>query len=586
VPTFSKRMEGIRLDAMSRLSAKIALILILAWFPGVLCAASKPNVVLITLESTRADRMGFLGSHAKLSPSLDGLAQNAIVFEKAYAQAPSTVASHATILTGSYPQSTQVSEFGSPLAASLPYLPDLFRSKGYHTAAFVGSIALDPRDGFAPGFDRGFDAYDAGFHPPQPGGNSLVQRRGDQVVTKALTWLTKNPGAPFFLWIQLNDPHAPYAGSYDSAVRSEDAAVGKLLAALRTQKLYDDAVIVVAADHGESLGAHGEETHGIFLYEETTHVPLLVKLAKNQLAGKRVSGRVRLVDVAPTVMEAAEAPVPSLMQGQSLLRITKSGAAQDQPVYARSDFPQRGFGWSGLQSWIAGKYLYIRAPKPELYDLVADPGASKNLAQSSKGTLDTIAGQLESFNQHFNQSGKSGGGELSSTEMQKLASLGYVGLQKSVGSSTAATGTDPKDEVATANKVQEALANVDAGQSAKAIAPLQPIVAKDGNIYLAQYGLGVANVQQQHFPQAVEHLHKAIELQPDSSWAHYYMGLSLLKTGDFKTAAVHLEIASSRLAECGSAHDLLAQAYEHLGRAEDGKKERAKAVQLGVKAGR
>jgi choline-sulfatase len=384
----------------------------------------------------------------------------------------------------------------------------------------------------------------------------------------------------------LNDPRAPYAGSYDSAVRSEDAAVGKLLAALRTQKLYDDAVIVVAADHGESLGAHGEETHGIFLYEETTHVPLLVKLAKNQLAGKRVSGRVRLVDVAPTVMEAAEAPVPSLMQGQSLLRITKSGAAQDQPVYARSDFPQRGFGWSGLQSWIAGKYLYIRAPKPELYDLVADPGASKNLAQSSKGTLDTIAGQLESFNQHFNQSGKSGGGELSSTEMQKLASLGYVGLQKSVGSSTAATGTDPKDEIATANKVQEALANVDAGQSAKAIATLQPIVTKNGNIYLAQYGLGVANVQQQHFPQAVEHLHKAIELQPDSSWAHYYMGLSLLKTGDFKTAAVHLEIASSRLAECGSAHDLLAQAYEHLGRAEDGKKERAKAVQLGVKAGR
>ncbi len=302
---------------------------------------------------------------------------------------------------------------------------------------------------------------------------------------------------------------------------------------------------------------------------------------KNQLAGKRVAGRVRLVDVAPTVMEAAEAPVPSQMQGQSLLRIAKSGSNADQPVYSRSDLPQRGFGWSPLHSWMAGKYLYIRAPKPELYDLSSDPGATKNLAQSSKGTLDTIAVQLESFNQHFGQGAKSGGTELSSSEMQKLASLGYVGLQKSASASTAATGTDPKDEIATANKVQSALSDLDGGQPEKAIATLQPIVAKKPDLYLAQYGLGVANVQQQHFPQAVEHLHRAIELQPDSSWAHYYMGLSLLKTGDFKTAAVHLEIATSRLAECGSAHDFLAQAYEKLGRKEEAKRELAKAAQFG-----
>ena len=558
------------------------LFVVIGGFPSAFGATAKPNVILVTLESTRADRMGFLGSHGKLTPSLDGLAQNAIVFEKAYAQAPSTVTSHATILTGSYPQTTQVSEFGTPLPGSLPYLPDLFHAKGYHTAAFVGSIMLDPRNGLAPGFDRGFDTYDAGFRPPLVGGSALVQRRGDQVVTKAEAWLAKNAAGPFFLWVHLNDPHAPYGASYDTAVRSEDAALGKLLAALRTQKLYDDAVIVVAADHGESLGAHGEETHGIFLYEEVTHVPLLVKMPKNEMAGKRVMGRVRLVDVAPTAMEAAGVPVPSLMQGQSLLRIAKSSATQDQPVYARSDLPQRGFGWSGLQSWIAGKYLFVRAPKAELYDLGTDPGATKNLAQSSKGTLDTIAGQLESFDQHFSQ-GNKGGGQLSSSEMQKLASLGYVGLQKAAGSSTAATGTDPKDEIATANKVQQALASLDNGQSAKAMALLQPIVAKDGNIYLARYGLGVANVLQQHYPQAVEQLHKAIELQPDSSWAHYYMGLSLLKTGDFKTAAVHLEIATSRLAECGSAHDLLAQAYEHLGKVEDAKKERAKAVQLGLR---
>jgi arylsulfatase A-like enzyme/Flp pilus assembly protein TadD len=552
-----------------------------------LSAASKPNVILITLDSTRADRMGFLGSRSKLTPALDGLAQNSIVCERAYTQVPLTVTSHATILTGNYPQTTQVYEFGTPLAVSLPYLPDLLHGKGYRTAAFVGSIALDPRNGFAPGFDRGFDAYDAGFHQPQAGENRYlsVERRGDQVATRAAAWVAKNSGGPFFLWVHLNDPHAPYGTSYDSAVRTADAAVGKLLAALRTQKLYDDAVIVVAGDHGESLGAHGEETHGIFLYDETTHVPLLAKLPKDQLAGKRVTARVRLVDVAPTLLEAAEVPVPSQMQGQSLLRIAKSNSNTDQPVYARSDFPQRAFGWSGLQSWIAGKYLYVRAPKPELYDLVADPGATKNLAQSSKGTLDTIAGQLEAFNQHFSQGGRSAGTELSSSEMQKLASLGYVGLQKTAGASTSATGTDPKDEIATANKIQNALLDLDNGQPEKAAAALQPIVAKQAGLYLAEYGLGVANVQRQHFPQAVEHLHKAIELQPDSSWAHYYMGLSLLKTGDFKTAAVHLEIATSRLPECGNARALLAQAYEKLGRNDDAKREQAKAAQLG-KGGR
>jgi arylsulfatase A-like enzyme len=550
---------------------------------GAATTAAKPNVVLITLDSTRADRMGFLGSHNKLTASLDALAHEGIVFERAYSQAPLTVVSHATILTGTYPQTHKATEFAAPLAGSLPYLPDLLHSKGYHTAAFVGALALDPRNGGAPGFDRGFDVYDAGFHLPLKGEGRYqsVARRGDQVVARAITWMTANSKGPFFLWVHINDAHAPYGTSYDAGVRAADAAVGKLVAALRAQKLYDDAVIAVVADHGESLGAHGEDTHGIFLYEETIRVPLLVKLPRQQMAAKRVPARVRLVDVAPTLLEAVEVPVPSQMQGQSLLRVAKSNPNTDQPVYARTDFPQRAFGWSGLQAWIAGKYLYVRAPKPELYDLTADPGATHNLAQSSKATLDTIAAQLEAFDSRFNQGGKTAGPELSSSEMQKLASLGYVGLQKSAGASTAASGTDPKDQITTANKVQGAVLQLEAGQFEKVVAALEPIVAKQPDIYLAQYGLGVALNQQLHYPQAVEHLHKAIELQPDSSWAHYYMGVSLLKTGDFRTATVHLEIAAERLAKFAAAHAALAEAYEHTGRGEDGKRERAKAAALG-----
>ena len=159
--------------------------------------------------------------------------------------------------------------------------------------------------------------------------------------------------------MHLNDPGAASETSYNAAVTAVDAAVGKLVATLRASKLYDDTLIVVASDHGKSLGAHGEETSGVFLYDETIRVPLLLKLPQNQNAGKRVAARARLVDIAPTILEIAGVPVPSQMQGQSLLRIARTNA--DQPVYSISNFPQQAFGWSALESWRAGKYLYIKS---------------------------------------------------------------------------------------------------------------------------------------------------------------------------------------------------------------------------------
>jgi arylsulfatase A-like enzyme len=556
----------------------LALLVRVSW------AAGKTNIVLITLDSTRADRMGFLGARNNLTPSLDGMAHHGIVFDRAYAQAPFTVTSHATILSGTYPQTHRGSQFGAPLAEALPYLPDLLHARGYRTAAFVGSISLDPRNGPAPGFERGFDVYDAGFHQPQRGEDRYqsVDRRGDQVVARATKWLAHTSQRPFFLWVHLNDPHAPYGTSYDRAVAAADAAAGKLLTFLRAQKLYDDAVVVVTSDHGESLGAHGEDTHGIFLYDETIHVPLVLKLPQNQMAGKHIKGRVRLLDVAPTLLEAAEVPVPSQMQGQSLLRIAKTNPLADQPAYARSDFPQQGFGLSMLESWRSGKYLYIRAPKPELYDLSADPSATRNLAQSLKATLETMAAQLAAFDSQIGKEvGKGADTGLTASEVQKLASLGYVGLQKSgAGVNPAAEGTDPKEAIATANKTLNALLALDDGKPDKAIPIFRQVLAAQPNIYLAQYGLGAALAQQQQYSEAIGHLHKAIELHADSAFAHYEMGQSLIKTGDFKTAAMHLEIAASRLPEFAALHSALAQAYERLGRSEDAKRERTRASQL------
>jgi arylsulfatase A-like enzyme/Tfp pilus assembly protein PilF len=548
-------------------------------------AASKPNLILITLDSTRADRMGFLGAKGALTPNLDRLAGESIIFEHAYAQAPGSVVSHATVLSGSYPQSAAMSAIGGTLPASLLYLPDVLKSQAYRTAAFVGSIDLDPQNGLAQGFDRGFQTYDAGFRPVIPGDvrPPITERHGGEVVARAIAWLDHNSQAPFFLWVHVSDARAP-GTSYNSAITTADAAIGKLINALQQRKIYGNTAVIVAADHGESLGAHGEDAHGVFLYDETIHVPLLIKLPAGQPATKppttRVAAKVRLVDIAPTLLELAAIPVPSQMQGQSLLRIAKAsgGTSGDQPVYSRSDLPQRGFGWSPLESWRAGKYLYIRAPKPELYDLTTDPTAAHNLAQSSKATLDTMAAQLDNFDRRFSGGAGKSSAELSSSEMQKLASLGYIGLQKSSASATTVAGTDPKDKIAIANKVIETTAR-DQAKPDQAIAALNPVVSADPNLYLAQYALGVALARKGQYAEATKHLHKAIELQPDSAWAHYEIGATLLKTTDFKTAIVHLEIATGRLPAFAPAHLSLAEAYEHTGRTEDAKRERSKAGQ-------
>jgi choline-sulfatase len=519
-------------------------------------AAAKPNIILITLGSVRADHMGFLDAK-RPTINLDVLAKQSINFDRAYAQAPLTLVSDATILSGAYPQTHGVSELGSPLAAGIPWLPEVLRSRGYQTAAFVGSTLLDPKSGFAPGFDHGFETYDASNRTAQ--------------MTHALAWVTQKH-APFFVWINIA---LPGSTAYSAAISSVDGAVGKLVSALRVQKLFDDAIIIVTADHGESLGAHGEETHGIFLYDETVRVPLLLKRPQQQLAGKRVTARVRALDIAPTVLESAGIPVPSQMQGQSLLRIAKATTNTDLPVYSRSDFPQQAFGWSAIESWRSGKYLYVRAPKPELYDLSADPGAVHNLSQTSKAILQTLASQLDGFDAHFSRR-KNSETQLTSSEMQKLASLGYVGLQKAPSSNTPAEGIDPKDAIAIANQTLSAMSDLQNNKLDKAIGAFQQVLAKQPSIYLAQYGLGRALAQRQRYAEGIEHLHNAISLQPDSSWANFEIGRALSKAGDFKTAAVHLEIAANRMAEFSEVHAMLAEAYDRLGRKDDADRERAK----------
>ena len=571
-------MDGYNNTGMLR---RVSLALLICLSAAALQAANRPNIFLITLDSTRADSMGFLGAKRKgLTANLDRLAGVSIVFQNAYAQDPLTVPSDATILTGLYPQTHQVADLGVPLSASLPYLPDLLHARGYRTAAFVGSSQLDPQAGLAPGFGRGFDIYDAPRAASRPDNalDRIFESSAAEVVRRATAWLPQDQRAPVFLWISLHDS----SSAYGQRVAALDAAVGRLVGMLKARKLFDDALIVVAADHGESLGAHGEETHGIFLYDETMHVPLLLKLPRQSMAARRVTTRASLVDVAASVLEVAGLPIPPQMQGQSLLRVVKSGGSADQPAYSRTDFPNRDFGWSALESWRAGNYLLVRAPRPELYDLAADPGATRNLAGSRKAVLDTLLAQLENFDRRLTPGAATGASSgLTSSELQKLSSLGYVGLQRPMAhESSAPAGSDPKDEIAVANRVQRAMAALQAGKPAQALPELGRVLAEHPNVYLAFYGAGLAQIAQKQYARAIEPLHRAIALRPDSALAHIAMGFAASHTADWNTAATHLEIAVARLPESALAHQLLGEAYAHLGRNADAAHEKSKAAQL------
>ncbi len=244
-------------------------LLCFVWLTAGALAAVPPNIILITVDTTRADRMGFLGSQRGLTPNLDALARQSVIFAHAYSQAPFTAPSHATILTGTYPQFHQVEDFPVPLSPDLPYAPALLKAQGYHTAAFIGSIVLDPSQGLGIGFDRGFDTYDAGFHLPAPGEDrySSTERRGEVVVAHALVWLGEHTRGPFFIWVHLYDAHDPYeppepfksrykSAPYDGGVAYADWAVGKLLDQLRARGLYENSIIAVMSDNGEGLGDH------------------------------------------------------------------------------------------------------------------------------------------------------------------------------------------------------------------------------------------------------------------------------------------------------------------------------------------
>lgn len=567
-------------------------------------STQRPNIILITLDTTRADRMGFLGSTRGLTPNLDELARRAVVFSNAYAQVPLTTPSHATILSGTFPQFHRVNYMGDPLAKTVPFLPDLLHSHGYRTAAFVGSLVLEPKK-LAMGFERGFDRYDAGYHrriPPEDRYHSM-ERRAEDVISRAVNWMNKRPAGPFFLWVHVYDPHDPYsapepfrsryqAEPYDGEIAYTDAALAKLFSALRAQKLFDSSLIAVMADHGEAFGEHGEKHHGIFLYDETIHVPLLIK-PPHATESVSVSAKVGLVDVAPTILEIAQLPVPRAMQGSSLVSLMKlslmnptrpgqpTTVAAERSVYSESGYGELSFGWSKLQAWRSSKYLYVEAPERELYDLSADPLAQHNLAATARAVTDTSAAKLKDFYNKTKDYARPAV-QLDMDQSESLHALGYLTSSKRSSGEDAENSSkiDPKQKIATANLLYEALSLLEQEDFAGAAPRLEQVLQLEPNTPIALLQLGRAYMALKQYQQAVAPLQSLVEKKPEDAYGRYELGCALVKTGQWDQALPHFEAAVTQLTGSSMMHFYLAMVYQRTSRLPEAMKEFQSALRI------
>ena len=411
-------------------------------------------IILISIDTLRADHLPLYGYKGVETPALARLAGDGIVYDNAYAHVPLTLPSHTTMLTGRLPYENGVrSNIGYSLRGTGPTLPQLLKARGYATGGAISSYVLRGETGIGPLFDF----YDDSLEIFEAATLGALQRDGNDTVRTALRWVDTVREKPFFLFLHLFEPHTPYepapelraryaASPYDGEIATVDAILGRFIAELEQRGLYDDAMIVVTADHGEGLNDHGEAEHGVLLYRESLHVPLIVKLPGKRLAGKRVAAPAQLVDLLPTLAAAAGAQVPDGLPGASLIELAEGKVAADRAVYSETLYPRLHLGWSELRSLTDAKHHYIEAPSPELFDVVTDPRETKNLRDDRRREAFALAGALKPVPLNLVAPG-SGDPE----ERARLAALGYL----SGAATTTGPPRNPRDHIKVLARVQE-----------------------------------------------------------------------------------------------------------------------------------
>lgn len=513
----------------------------------------QPNVVFITIDTLRPDHLGCYGYKQIHTPNIDALAAESFQFGRAYTPVPVTLPAHTAIFTGTYPTLSGMHDFsGNKLSPKQPTLASVLKQQGYETGAVVGSAVLDSRFGLNQGFDFYYDHFD--FNRLQESNLEEMERPGNLVADAALDWLAKNSQGKFFLWMHLYDPHYPYRPPapyseqykdrlYDGEIAFADAQVGRLISFLKAKNLYRNTLIVLTGDHGESLGEHGEKTHGFFIYNATLHVPVLIHLP-GSTTHKTVTELVSLTDLMPTVLQELKVDVPAQVQGHSLLPVLTE-KSDSHSLYAETFLPLLHFNWSELRSVETDKYQFIQAPKPELYDLTADPGETHNLYEEKKAVAGELQARLNTLVRQYSAdqelAEKTG---LDPALMERLKSLGYAGFSGGNNSTTSSNLLpDPKDRIETYEFISDAIAESQHGEYQPSTEKLVAALKTEPNSVPVHYLLGLNYYRLREFPKAVEEFQRVLQFSPDYELATFQLGLAYARTGDFDQAIAALKKA-------------------------------------------
>ena len=525
-------------------------------------------IIVISIDTLRADHLPAYGYTQVKTPAIDALAADGIVFTRAYSHAPQTLPAHAALLSGQLPFETGVRDnVGFTVKSGERLLPQMLRERGFATGGVVSSYVLRRETGIGQGFDF-FDAEMPASSPELSIGQ--VQRDGAESEQIAEHWLDSVGTTRVFLFLHLYEPHKPYAppdrfaqySPYDGEIAYADEIVGRLVKYLKAHQLYDRSTIVLLSDHGEGLGDHGEQEHGLFVYDEAIHVPLVIKQEGSAGAGRRIADLVQHIDLVPTILDLVKAPGAGSLRGRSLKPLLEgTGTLQPPSIYSEALYARYHFGWSALTALTEERYRYIKAPREELYDLQRDPHERSNIAEERPQPRQALRSALDRVAAGAAIQAPS---EIPAEARERLQALGYVGAQTDLVSKPDETLADPKDKREILERYREAVDFAGQRKWPQAIALLQQILRDDPEMADVWGQLAVFATRFDRSDLAVDAYKHYIALKPQEPAAYIGAAAGLIRLRKLDEAREYATLAAGVAADGdrrskASAHEMLAK---------------------------
>jgi len=512
------------------------------------------NIIMFTIDTLRADHLECYGYRGVKTPQINRMAEEGILFQYNIVATPLTLPSHSSIMTGTYPLYHGVRDNGGfYLDESHTTFAEAMKSQGYATAAFVAAFVLDSRWGLDQGFDYYYDNFDLTKYKTVS--LDSVQRRGDEVLNEVYRWLGENGQQKFFAWIHLYDPHTPYdppepyksqyGGKryrlYDGEIAYVDQLMGEFRAYMEENGLWEKTLIILTADHGESLGEHEESAHGFFLYDSDVRVPLIVRLPGGEQAGRTITNQVRSIDIMPTVLNAVGGNIPESVQGESFLPLILGQKEETERIaYSETYWPRFHYGWSELKFVRKGPYKFIDAPKPELYDVYENPAETENMVNLRASQGNEMKRELEAIIAQYSREGVEDlePQKIDDDSLIKLQALGYINSFRASEKGRGDHLADPKDRIKLYNDIKLAQLLVTEEKTEQAENAIKKVLERDPSVLEARYILGNIFSKQEKYEEAIEEYKKALSVDPEYYDAIFGIALAYKKSGKIEEAII------------------------------------------------